>query len=164
MMVAILLDNSIFDISYMCAKPCLLLYSMEETIPAKLMSCIKLSNENQKQTAQHPSGLCTVCQEIDFVSLTSEAGVRFCEECVAKDDRHFHIGELRNVARKQFCPGCRLILSVVRSMDPSDNDFSEGTLPLNDSLSNLIFGSQLIVCLKLRWTRITWGDRFTWNL
>ena len=103
---------------------------MEAIIPAKVMSCIKISSEDQKQTAQHPSGLCTVCQEIDFVSLTSEAGVTPCEECRAKDDRHFHIGELRNVARKQFCPGCRLILSVVRSMDPSHNDWSEGTITI----------------------------------
>ena len=111
-------------------KTCLLLYSMEEIIPAKVMSCIKISSENQKQTAQHPSGLCTVCQEIDFVSLTSVEGMWTCEECMATDHRHFHIGELRNVARKRSCPGCRLILSAVRSMDPSDNDFSEGTITI----------------------------------
>lgn len=103
---------------------------MEEIIPAKVMSCIKVSSENQKQTAQHPSGLCTVCQEIDFVSLTGERGVGACEECTVTGHRHFHIGELRNVARKRFCPGCRLILSVVRSMDPSHNDFSEGTITI----------------------------------
>ena len=64
------------------------------------MSCTDLSNNSRKQTPQHPNGLSTVCQGIDFVSLTSKA-------CQASDDgHHFHIGKLRNVARKQLVFHC----------------------------------------------------------
>ena len=88
------------------------------------MSCTDLSNNSRKQTPQHPSGLCTVCQGIGFVSLTSKA----CQ--ASHDGHHFHIGKLRNVARKQFCPGCRLILSVARTMDSRLENLDKATITI----------------------------------
>ena len=49
---------------------------------------------------------------------------------MASEDRHFHIGELRKVARKRFCPGCRLILFVARSMNLSHNEINEATITI----------------------------------
>lgn len=91
-------------------------------MPVKVEPCIHLSNDTREQTRQHPEGLCTVCQKIDFVSLTSK-------ECPGSHDgRHFHIGKLRNAARDRFCPGCRLISSVARSTDLSHKDIDESTI------------------------------------
>ncbi|KAL9043900.1 MAG: hypothetical protein Q9214_002929 [Letrouitia sp. 1 TL-2023] len=73
--------------------------------------CTKLSHDSLITSSDHPSGLCTVCRKIDFVSLTSEG-------CSSNKPRHFHIGTLQAVTRKEFCPGCRFILSAARSIDP----------------------------------------------
>ena len=94
-------------------------------MPVKVTPCIDLSNETQEQTRQDPRGLCIVCQKIDFVSLTSK---RCCPR--SYDNRHFHIGKLRDAASDRFCPGCRLILSVTRSTDLNHKKFDESTITI----------------------------------
>ena len=77
---------------------------------SKIRPCTDLSH-SCAQTFNLQSGLCATCKKIDFVSLTSKT-------CKKDDDgRHFHIDPLQHVTRKTTCPGCRLILSVARSMD-----------------------------------------------
>ena len=79
-------------------------------------TCEELSDDCGQQ---HPSGLCCVCEKIDFVSFTS----RNCA-CV-NDNRHYHIGTLEHIARKTFCPGCRLILSAARNIEYNHDLFDE---------------------------------------
>ena len=94
-------------------------------MPVKVAPCINLSNDTREQTRQDPRGLCTLCQKIDFVSLTSKV----C--CPAEfDHHHIHIGKLRNAARERLCPGCRLILSVTRSRDLSHKKFDDSTITI----------------------------------
>ena len=93
-------------------------------MPSSFLPCTDLSNDTRGQTSQHPSGLCTVCHTIDFVFLTRKT-------CPDRDDGvHFHIGQLRNIARKRFCPGCRLILSVARFTDLSHQELDEATVKI----------------------------------
>ena len=100
----------------------------------KVTHCIDLSNDTREQTRQDPMGLCTVCQRIDFVSLTSRA-------CCPRsfDQHHFHIGKLRNAARDPFCPGCRLILSVTKSTDLSHKNFDESTITIQRRFINCYY-------------------------
>ena len=70
---------------------------------------------------EHQSGLCSQCEKIDFVSLTS--GTCACE--TAKHVGHYHIGTLKHVAKKTFCPGCRLILSAARNIDHNHYMYDE---------------------------------------
>lgn len=77
------------------------------------MSCTNLSGDSRKSIPDRLTGLCTVCQKLDFVLLTNKA-CGFCD-----GDSHLHIGTLKNMARKVFCPGCRLILSAAQSTDLS---------------------------------------------
>lgn len=91
------------------------------------MSCVDLSNDSSVATSEHPSGLCTVCQRIDFVSLTSET-------CSAVCNDHFHIGHLQHVARKEFCPGCRLILSATRSSNFGNQISEESTITIRQRI------------------------------
>ena len=94
-------------------------------MPVEVRPCIHLSNDTREQTRRHPEGLCTVCQKIDFVSLTSKV---CCPRCY--DGRRFHFGKLRNAARDRVCPGCRLILSVIESTDLSHKDCDESTISI----------------------------------
>ena len=87
------------------------------------MSCIDLSNNSCDQIPQHLSGLCTVCQGIDFVALAPKVRQK-------TDNVHYHLGKLRNIARKQFCPFCRLILSVARPRDPRPEYLDEATVDI----------------------------------
>ena len=87
--------------------------------------CTDLSNDSKSMISNHLSGLCTVCHMLDFVTLTREA----CPEC-RPDERHFHLGTLYHITKKEFCPGCRLIVSVVRSLRPSHDKFDESTITL----------------------------------
>lgn len=82
-------------------------------------SCNDLSSHSGEHIPQDPSGLCTVCLKLDFVYLTRRSIGYFYPE------GHFHIGKLRNATRKQFCPGCRLILTAARSTDFSDEDLDD---------------------------------------
>lgn len=92
--------------------------------------CIELSNDSLKTSSDHPSGLCTVCRKIDFVSSTSET-------CCDKDERHFHIGTLQAVTKKEFCPGYRLILSTARSINPSWNITDETNVTIQQSFPHI---------------------------
>lgn len=88
--------------------------------------CVDLSHD-RSQTSNHKSGLCSVCEKVDFVYLTSEA----CESCGTDNDGyHFHIGSLQHVARKTFCPGCRLILSAARTMNHNHDMFDKRTITI----------------------------------
>ena len=79
--------------------------------------CLDLSHE-RTQTPDRQSGLCAVCDKIDFISLTRKACVfQGCE--IYTDERHYHVGALQHITQKAFCPGCRLILSVARTSDRS---------------------------------------------
>ena len=92
------------------------------------MSCIDLSNNSHDQT-QHLSGLCAVCQGIDFVALTSKADQKVANV-------HYHLGKLRNIARKQFCPFCRLILSIARPRDPRHEHLDGATIDIQQRFSS----------------------------
>ena len=97
---------------------------MREFITIKVMDCTRHPDDSQNEVPQQPSGLCEVCQKIDFISLTSKA----CPRCFA--DRRFHIGSLQDVSRKTFCPGCRLILSAVRATDHNHDLPDETTITI----------------------------------
>ena len=90
---------------------------------SKVRRCADLSHD-RTQTSNNQSGLCAVCEKIDFVSLTSAT----CE--ADNDGRHFHIGTMQNVMRKNFCPGCRLILLAARTMDHSHDMFDKITITI----------------------------------
>ncbi|KAI4212476.1 MAG: hypothetical protein LQ351_004728 [Letrouitia transgressa] len=95
----------------------------------EIVTCIDLSHDSLITSSDHPSGLCTVCREIDFVSSTSEV-------CCGTDNRWFHIGTLQAVMRKEYCPGCRLILSAasgVRSVGPIWNGIEEMNVTIRQS-------------------------------
>ena len=88
-------------------------------VVAKVGPCSNLSHE-RTETPDRQSGLCAVCDKIDFVSLTRKTcEIEACE--IYNDDRHYHIGTLQHITKKAFCPGCRLILSAARTSDRSQN-------------------------------------------
>lgn len=103
------------------------LYFVEEIMAApKVGPCSDLSHE-RSQTPNRQSGLCVVCEKIDFVSLTRKV----CR--LYNDDRHYHIGTLQHINKKAFCPGCRLILSAAaRTLDHSliSRGFDEITITI----------------------------------
>ena len=100
-------------------------FHIEDSINAPDNSlCTSLSHDSQNMTPNQHNGLCVVCQTVDFVSLTSEA----CQYSYTKS--HFHVGALKHIARKTFCPGCRLIISATKSTDRSYDKFGESTITL----------------------------------
>jgi Heterokaryon incompatibility protein (HET) len=90
------------------------------------MAYVDLAEELPFTSSDDSTGLCAVCQKIDFVSWTRE------DCCDSHDRRHFHIGLVRHVASKTFCPGCRLILSTVEAevVKPSSGTIGEKSITI----------------------------------
>lgn len=81
------------------------------------MSCVSI-DPDPFEVSGDQSGLCTVCQRLDLPRLTGSQCSR------GHDEGHFHLGPLRNIIAKQFCPGCRLIATAVSNLN-LDNEKPE---------------------------------------
>lgn len=80
---------------------------------AKGFPCNSLVDKASDAELDPTTGLCAVCEQVDMRASTEV-------ECVPvyflNDDRlHFHIGTHGEIKRKEHCPGCRLVLSVIKS-------------------------------------------------
>ena len=89
-------------------------------LPSADPYCKDLTEDAASTSSDIISGLCTVCQQIDFVS---PACVHVCPATTVSG--HFHIGVLRHIIAKPFCPGCRLILSFLGPIESSDRAIGE---------------------------------------
>ncbi|KAK7964303.1 hypothetical protein PG988_011277 [Apiospora saccharicola] len=88
------------------------------------MACVDLTESSRITQSDNNNGLCHVCQEIDFLSRARLEDTATAE--VTTEQPHFRIGCLLRIRAKQFCPGCRLILSAVpKALRPGEMN-SEG--------------------------------------
>lgn len=77
------------------------------------MSCVSIDSDPSELSGDH-NGLCSVCKRLDLPRLTGSQ----CDR--DHDEGHFHLGSLHNILAKQFCPGCRLIATLVSNLNLSD--------------------------------------------
>ena len=95
------------------------------------MSCTDrdLSAYSESINSEDHSNLCEVCQKIPWLDLTEHRTYGSDE-----NHSHFRIGSLDRCSRKQFCPGCRLILSIVASTCSESDRTDKIQITLDSSL------------------------------
>lgn len=79
------------------------------------MSCVSIDSDPSEVSGDH-NGLCSVCKRLDFPRLTGSQ----CDR--DHDEGHFHLGPLNHILTKQFCPGCRLIATLVSNLNLGDEN------------------------------------------
>ena len=95
------------------------------------MAFVDLTEKAPLTSVDKSTGLCAVCQQVWFVSSNNDG-------CTCRDhDLHFSIGLLRHVTSKNFCPGCRLIFSLVKSFGSRKQNESEQKITLRKNFGQL---------------------------